>query len=277
MPGIPLPTIPQADIAKHNNENSCYITIGTYVYDVTDFLQAHPGGADLILQYAGKDVEKIMKDSDSHEHSESAYDIVQEPQRLVGLMATDKVIKAVTKSSEPHRIVPLLPDARGMQILKENGAAKELEKQDILAHAPAPETGDPNVDFMNSTQPNGRKEFLDLEKPMLKQIWNSGFSKDFYLEQVHRATYYNKGASAPLFGNFLEPLSITPWWVIPLLWYPCDAFLTYKANTGLSSPLETAAYWLLGLGLWTLVEYGMHRGLFHVDKCVVTFDSSCNV
>ena len=35
---------------------------------------------------------------------------------------------------------------------------------------------------------------------------------------------------------------------------------------GLSTAAEGIAYWFLGLFLWTLVEYLLHRGLFHVDK-----------
>lgn len=48
------------------------------VYDVTGFLVDHPGGEDLILNYAGKDVEEIMKDTVEHEHSDSAYDMLDE-------------------------------------------------------------------------------------------------------------------------------------------------------------------------------------------------------
>merc|ERR1712093_854608 len=33
--------------------------------------------------------------------------------------------------------------------------------------------------------------------------WHVGFSKDFYLEQIHRPRHYKGGESAPLFGNFL--------------------------------------------------------------------------
>ena len=76
MPGRTLPTIPIAEVRSHNNEKSCYVTIGTKVYDVTDFLDGHPGGGELILEYAGKDVEAILKDELSHTHSDSAYEIL---------------------------------------------------------------------------------------------------------------------------------------------------------------------------------------------------------
>lgn len=42
------------EVVKHNNANSCWIVIEGHVYDVTDFLDDHPGGRTVILQYAGK-------------------------------------------------------------------------------------------------------------------------------------------------------------------------------------------------------------------------------
>ena len=43
-------------IEKHNSEkNGVWILIRGGVYDVTEFLEDHPGGPDLILDVAGKD------------------------------------------------------------------------------------------------------------------------------------------------------------------------------------------------------------------------------
>lgn len=42
-------------VAQHNSPNSCWVIIKNNVYDVTDFLQEHPGGAEIILKYAGRD------------------------------------------------------------------------------------------------------------------------------------------------------------------------------------------------------------------------------
>ncbi|KAK0465173.1 FMN-dependent dehydrogenase-domain-containing protein [Desarmillaria tabescens] len=42
-------------VAEHNTASSCWVIIKDRVYDVTDFLPEHPGGAQIILKYAGKD------------------------------------------------------------------------------------------------------------------------------------------------------------------------------------------------------------------------------
>jgi 4-hydroxysphinganine ceramide fatty acyl 2-hydroxylase len=45
---------------------------------VTSFLEDHPGGDDLILDHAGKDMNELMKDPSSHDHSNSAYEMLND-------------------------------------------------------------------------------------------------------------------------------------------------------------------------------------------------------
>ncbi|KAG6020043.1 hypothetical protein E4U41_002988, partial [Claviceps citrina] len=47
--------IDAAEVAKHNTPDSCWVILYGQVYDVTDFLAAHPGGAHTILRLAGGD------------------------------------------------------------------------------------------------------------------------------------------------------------------------------------------------------------------------------
>ncbi|KAJ5123774.1 hypothetical protein N7448_009871 [Penicillium atrosanguineum] len=48
-------TITKTDLGQHNSRKSCWVAIYGSVYDVTEFLNNHPGGANVILRYAGKD------------------------------------------------------------------------------------------------------------------------------------------------------------------------------------------------------------------------------
>ena len=66
------------DVAQHCTYDSCWISHGGKVYDVTKFLNDHPGGDDLILGYAGKDIGEVMRDPAEHEHSDSAFDMLEE-------------------------------------------------------------------------------------------------------------------------------------------------------------------------------------------------------
>lgn len=257
-----LPTITQADIESHDNAKSCYVTFGTKVYDVTDFLDDHPGGADLILEHAGKDVAEMMQDEVSHFHTEAAYEILEE--HLVGFVATEKVLDTATKSKHPNGILPLPPDANGVRELKANGVANGLPTKPVYEATGMSSEDDLNVET-DATADYRAHKFLDLNKPLFSQVWFGGFSKQFYLEQVHRPRHYKGGDSAPLFGNFLEPLSKTPWWVVPTVWLPPVFYGTFLSFQGLGNPVATALYWISGLCIWTIVEYGLHRFLFHLD------------
>lgn len=258
-PSRTLPTFLSSEVAAHNNAKSCYVTMGTRVFDVTDFVDSHPGGGELVLDFGGKDVTEMLKDEASHTHSEAAYEILEDS--LVGFVATEKVIDTAVKSSHPDTIVPLPPTQNGLKELKQNGAS------DLPVFATTGMSSEEDLsketDLTNDYKTH---KFLDLNKPLLMQVWFGGFEKDFYLEQVHRPRHYKGGASAPLFGNFLEPLSKTSWWVVPVVWLPPVTYGAYIANAGFSSTMEQVAYWGLGLFLWTLVEYILHRFLFHLDK-----------
>lgn len=255
-----LPTIPSAEVKTHTSSESCYVTIGKKVYDITGFLDDHPGGPELILDHAGTDVRKIMEDEISHAHSETAYEILEDC--VVGYLATSAVLEAATRSFHSDDIVPLPPTADGAKEIQQVEGRTVYEATGLASAEDLSKDTDVETDYK-------QHKFLDLNKPLLMQVWRGGFSKKFYLEQVHRPRHYKGGASAPLFGNFLEPLSLTPWWVVPTVWLPCIAYTAWYASRGLSLA-ESIGYFIFGIGFWTIVEYTLHRCLFHLDEQVMS-------
>lgn len=241
MPSRILPTYTRAEVEEHNTTSSLWVTLGDKIFDVTDFLEGHPGGPEYIEQYAGKDVTEVLKDEISHTHSDSAYEILDEC--LIGFIgASSKNANGSATSSSV--------DKNGNPIHPRTGMSCE---EDLSRET------DFNADYRTH-------KFLDLSRPLFPQVFFSNFSKDFYLDQVHRPRHYRGGASAPLFGNFLEPLSKTPWWVVPTLWVPCVAALTMVAGEGFENKTTLAVYWLSGVAIWSFIEYLMHRFLFHLDE-----------
>ncbi|KAI3406614.1 SCS7 [Candida oxycetoniae] len=246
-----LPLISAAEVAKHNQKTDCWVTLyQRKIYNVTGFLDEHPGGGDLILQYAGKDVTEIMADSASHKHSESAYEMLDDGM-LVGYMATEVEERELINNKNKTLVEVKLnyPNETEYDMYEFHENLPTLDKLWI------------QTDFSKDATVH---KFLDLNKPLLMQLLKSNFTKDFYLDQVHRPRHYGKG-SAPLFGNFLEPISLTPWWVVPLVWIPPNFYLFYIGFTN-QHPVVALSLWAMGLFVWTLVEYCLHRFLFHVDK-----------
>ncbi|KAM7354501.1 cytochrome b5 [Cochliomyia hominivorax] len=50
-----LPEICLNTVAQHDDYNDCWVVIYDRVYDVTSFIHDHPGGSDVIMDYAGRD------------------------------------------------------------------------------------------------------------------------------------------------------------------------------------------------------------------------------
>lgn len=230
-----VPIITKQELAEQATPDVCLVTLyNRKVYNVTSFLEEHPGGGDIIQEYNGKDITEILKDPLSHIHSEVAYEMLDE-MYLIALLATDEEAKK------------LLTD--------ENRESFKLSNE-----------ADPNIelhvttDFSKDYQSH---KFIDLNKPLLMQVLFAKYDKEFYLAQVHKPRHYGKG-SAPIFGNFLEPISKTPWWVVPALWIPADFYAVSIALSG-AHPLTVVSLFSLGIFIWTLLEYSMHRFLFHIE------------
>jgi 4-hydroxysphinganine ceramide fatty acyl 2-hydroxylase len=221
-------TFTLSQVAKHCSLKSLWVIRNGKVYDVTEFAPDHPGGDDLILEYAGRNVTDIMKDELEHEHSDAAYEMLEE--YYIG----DLVQSEGKEKGELH-----LEETD--HFFEENFKPKQT---DLTADAK-------------------RSQFLDLRKPLFPQMVRANFSKAFYLEQVHQPRYLPY--AAPLFGNFLDVFTKTAWYMIPTIWLPVVGYQVYNSLKS-ELPYVTAPCFILGIFIWTLVEYILHRFLFHLDK-----------
>lgn len=222
-----LPTIVSDDVALHKTLQMCYPTKNGRVYDVTDFLNSHHGGSDLILNYGGKLINEIFEDEGSHAHSEVASEVLEA--YLVRFTDTKKVAEefSTTKSSTDASRYAATGLASAQDLWKDTNAKMDYEEH----------------------------KFLNLDKPLLAQMLFGNFSKASYLKQIYRPRHYKGGASAPHYGNFLEPLSLTPWYVIPipLTSLPPGIYGTIISRKGLDSWSDVAVHWGFGLFIWTLI------------------------
>lgn len=53
------------EVSQHNKSTDCWLIIGQdkqNVYDVTKYLDEHPGGSEVILEHAGQDATNMFED-----------------------------------------------------------------------------------------------------------------------------------------------------------------------------------------------------------------------
>ena len=214
------------EISSHHTTHDLWVVYKDKVYDLTCFLFDHPGGEEVLLSRGGSDVTGILLDDDIHLHSDAAIDLLN-----------DYCIGVVRKSGLSDSAADL----------------SELNSNCILCVN--------NIIAVVLKDLN--ENFIDITKPMLKQVYYSTFTRKEYIKQVHIPRYSKN--SPPLFGGFLENLTKTYWWVIPLFWGPF-VFLLYKWARIYLTRQVASAVWVTGLFTFTLIEYILHRFLFHMDE-----------
>ena len=239
-------TYTTTEIEKHNTIDSLWFIFNDRVYDVTEFAQDHPGGDQVLLDYAGKDITEIMSDEDLHEHSEASFDMMED--YVIG--------QVIGKQLGQNNVRHLEGQRASLHRRRINLLEKETEYQTFTKQDFAPSVTDSRVDVK-------LYQFLDLNKPLVPQMLTKRFTKVHYLEQVHKPRYLNRPAE--FFGHpLLEPLSKTVWWVVPLIWLPYVAYNVYRSLLS-GNTVATALFFLLGVFIWSFLEYGLHRFLFHYD------------
>lgn len=99
-----------------------------------------------------------------------------------------------------------------------------------------------------------------LDAPIVAQVGAMGAAYDAW---VHRSI--KPGGSLRLFrSEVLEVMTHVPWWLVLVIWLPVIAALLTLAAAWQGLRAATVAWLALaGLGGWTLLEYLLHRFLFH--------------
>lgn len=57
------------EVSKHNTTQSCWVIVDDLVYDVTDFINNHPGSKEPFNKYGGKDATAKFKTIAKHNKS----------------------------------------------------------------------------------------------------------------------------------------------------------------------------------------------------------------
>lgn len=219
-----------ADVSKHNSKASCWVTVDSTVYDVTAFVGDHPGGDDLILDWAGKDIKQVMADPKEHSHSDSAYDLLSE--YAIGVIRTGEAI--VDDEAEiDENFHPLDTDA-----------ASDFQKNEFL------DLSKPLI--MQVWYSNWSKDYYLQQVHQPRHLPEPArLFGPAYLEVFTRTQWY------------VVPLIWGP--ITAFLAYRAFQGLFGWGYTAAQSTAIFLPCYAFGLLFWTFIEYFMHRFLFHID------------
>jgi len=194
------------------------------VYDVREYAPEHPGGDHLILERLGRDITQDFEDS---EHTKSARNI------MADLPVIGKII------------------GDGSSTNSDTGKATTAGVSTLYG----------------LTLQSDKKYSFDYDRGLLYQIFTAEFTFEDYVNYINEPKHLvNPIRDVRLFDHwFLEVCSKTSWWVIPVAWAPVIAFCFYHMwilNFSYN-PVLILADMGIGMFIWTLTEYCLHRFLFH--------------
>ncbi|MCO5593641.1 hypothetical protein L7F22_047656 [Adiantum nelumboides] len=154
------------------------------------------------------------------------------------------------------------PKVEGQKVLQPESVLRHEDK--VLRHVP-PLLQLPNevyIRLIKTQCPVMGKEVytVDLNKPLVFQV---GYLGDAYQEWVHQPIL-SKHTPRFFESNFCEFFTRTVWWIIPLVWLPVVAWNQVLSVQRGMSPQEAATLMFVGVFVWTLMEYSLHRFLFHI-------------
>lgn len=120
-------------------------------------------------------------------------------------------------------------------------------------------------DITNSENDVDLENLVDWDKPMLSQVADLG-------EKYNEWVIMPVDRKLRLFESpFLESLTITPWYIVPIVWIPIIAYFIYvginryvELTKDISPTVPSLVSIASGVLIWTLLEYSLHRWIFHM-------------
>ncbi|KAL1847738.1 hypothetical protein Plec18170_008399 [Paecilomyces lecythidis] len=155
----------QKDIENHNTRGDLWIAVHGKVYDVTKYVQDHPGGQDLLIDVGGTDATAAFEDVG---HSEDASEILE--QYLIG---TFKDSQEVVRS-------------KAVRVIQQSAPLPTTKKSSTLANIAIVTSigGLASLLFFSKSHINLPDKFVQLPKAWLKELPQirlprGGFSNGF--------------------------------------------------------------------------------------------------
>ncbi|XP_069743553.1 cytochrome b5 reductase 4 isoform X2 [Narcine bancroftii] len=167
------------ELAKHNKKTDCWLCIRGMVYNVTPYLEYHPGGEEELMRGAGADATELFDQI----HSWVNYDSMLK-ECLVGRMTSKPTCVAKVSANQPGLKVPKETLLNGITV--PDGSKKQL--QDISPRYEWFQTEDMITIIIYTKQKdiNSDSVIVDLEDGVLRtEIRQQEYSYILHLELRH--------------------------------------------------------------------------------------------
>ncbi|KAF6077443.1 fatty acid 2-hydroxylase [Phyllostomus discolor] len=284
----PAASFSPAEVQQRLAAGACWVRCGARLYDLTGFLRQHPGGEQLLRARAGQDVSADL-DGPPHRHSANARRWLE--QYYVGELQGDPQPEGVGKTCRASLLqftVGHEPPARAEAKL--TGIEQGSPTSGPVMNWTAQQEGSMEnraAAFSNTQKPDPvmepklkvidwDKDLVDWQKPLL---WQVGHLGEKYDEWVHQPVT----RPIRLFqSDLVEALTKTVWYTVPIIWMPLMLYLSWscyrtlaQGNVRLFASFTTEysvampksvfpGLFVLGMLFWSLLEYLLHRFLFHM-------------
>jgi len=91
------------EVAKHNKQNDAWVTYKDTVYDISKFIENHPGGTDKIMLSVGKDIDKYWDIYQQHTNNPDIFNDILKPMEIGKLKVYEKKDQTDLYLNDPPR------------------------------------------------------------------------------------------------------------------------------------------------------------------------------
>ncbi|KAL8428199.1 hypothetical protein Efla_005301 [Eimeria flavescens] len=248
----------------------CLVTSRGLVYDVAGF--QHPGGNDLLQPYIGGSIQEAFEDA-----GHSPFALQQLRGLCVGFLQEEEerlLQQHACTCCNTNREQQTAAAAAAAAAAKDSSTDDEEKSSSSgLRERQSREAAKKQQLQQRREAEGGAHELIEFSKPLVPQVY--ALSSADYKRAVE--TPHSEGAVFRLMPwDWLEPATKTHWWVVPLVWLPV-AFYLGSLALQVVRPLTFVFAFAFGLFMWSLLEYVLHRFLFHFPEDRLPDSGCCRV